>query len=129
MIMYSRVLTQQALDSLDQYFKVLEQTGHLNNKAVYSLLGLLLVDDFLNTELNTFVTEEDYNIMATFLSCICGNNCLIPYIQFLDEVPQMGTILPKEGNLQPFRITEGKLCRNTEKGELRYTEYRTKFWE
>lgn len=127
--MYSRVLTQQALDSLDQYFKILEQTGHLNNNAVNSLLSLLLVDDFLNTELNTFVTEEDYNIMALFLSCICGRNCLIPYIQFLDEVPQMGTILPQISNLQPFRITENKLYRNTEKGDPRQTEYRTKFWE
>lgn len=100
----------------------------MKDRSVESLLGLLLVDDFLNTDLNTFVTEDDYKLMASFLYCIYGRNCLVPYPQFVDEIPQMGTILPQNGGLQPFRITENTVYRTTEEGKSRHTEYRTEFW-
>ena len=127
--MYAEVVTQQALDALDTYFKTLEQTGYMRYDSVAGILGLLLVDDFLNTDMNTFVTEDDYQTMASFLYCIYGRNCLVPYPQFVKEIPQIGTILPKGGGFQPFRITENGIYRPTENGLPRNTEYRTEFWD
>lgn len=127
--MYSRITSYEALDSLETYFKTLENTGYMRYDNVFSLLALLLVDDFLNTELSTYVSEEDYKTIGNFLYCLFGKNCLIPYPQFIKEIPQIGTILPHWGGVQPFRITEEGIYRNTQKGNPRLTEYRTELWD
>lgn len=128
--MYAEKITQQALDALNEYFTILSQTGYIEYNKVKGILGLLLVDSFLNTELNTYVTEEDYNIMVKFLYCIYGKNCLISYPQFLKEIPQLGTVLPGLGGIRPYRGTEDEILRFTEQNsEVRATEYNTGFWD
>ena len=128
--MYAEKITQQALDALNEYFTILSQTGYIEYNKVKGILGLLLVDSFLNTELNTYVTEEDYNIMVKFLYCIYGKNCLIPYPQFLKETPQLGTVLPGLGGIRPYRGTEDEILRFTEQNsKVRATEYNTGFWD
>lgn len=128
--MYAEKITQQALDALNEYFTILSQTGYIEYNKVKGILGLLLVDSFLNTELNTYVTEEDYNIMVKFLYCIYGKNCLVPYPQFLKEVPQLGTVLPELGGIRPYRGTEDEILRFTEQSsKVRATEYNTGFWD
>ena len=128
--MYAGKTTQQALDTLNEYFANLGQTGYLRYDTVVKILGLLLVDSFLNTDLNTYVTEEDYNIMAKFLYCLYGSNCLMPYPQFYKEIPQLGTILPKPGGMQPYRGTEEDILRFTEQdSRVRATEYKTNYWD
>ena len=128
--MYAGKITQQALDALNEYFTILSQTGYIEYNKVKGILGLLLVDSFLNTELNTYVTEEDYNIMVKFLYCIYGKNCLIPYPQFLKEIPQLGTVLPGLGGIRPYRGTEDEILRFTEQNsKVRATEYKTNYWD
>lgn len=128
--MYAGKITQQALDALNEYFTILGQTGYVEYNKVKGILGLLLVDSFLNTELNTYVTEEDYNIMVKFLYCIYGKNCLVPYPQFLKEIPQLGTVLPGLGGIRPYRGTEDDILRFTEQNsKVRATEYNTGFWD
>lgn len=128
--MYAEKITQQALDALNEYFTILSQTGYIEYNKVKGILGLLLVDSFLNTELNTYVTEEDYNIMVKFLYCIYGKNCLVPYPQFLKEIPQLGTVLPGLGGIRPYRVTEDEILRFTEQSsKVRATEYNTGFWD
>ena len=128
--MYAGKITQQALDALNEYFTILSQTGYIEYNKVKGILGLLLVDSFLNTELNTYVTEEDYNIMVKFLYCIYGKNCLIPYPQFLKEIPQLGTVLPGLRGIRPYRGTEDEILRFTEQNsKVRATEYNTGFWD
>ena len=128
--MYAEKITQQALDALNEYFTILSQTGYIEYNKVKGILGLLLVDSFLNTELNTYVTEEDYNIMVKFLYCIYGKNCLVSYPQFLKEIPQLGTVLPGLGGIRPYRGTEDEILRCTEQNsEVRATEYNTGFWD
>lgn len=128
--MYAAKTTQQALDALMKYFVHLEQTGYMRYDTVAGILGLLLVDTFLNTDFNAFVTEEDYNVMASFLYCLYGSNCLIPYPQFCEEIPQFGTILPGPGGMQPYRATENDLLRFVEVGDnIRTTEYKTNYWD
>lgn len=128
--MYAEKITQQALDALNEYFTILSQTGYIEYNKVKGILGLLLVDSFLNTELNIYVTEEDYNIMVKFLYCIYGKNCLIPYPQFLKEIPKLGTVLPGLGGIRLYRGTEDEILRFTEQNsEVRATEYNTGFWD
>ena len=128
--MYAAKTTQQALDALAGYFTQVESAGYMRYDTVADILGLLLVDTFLNTDLSTFVTEEDYNIMASFLHCLYGNNCLIPYPQFYKEIPQLGTILPGPGGMQPYRATENDFLRSVERGNnIRVTEYKTDYWD
>lgn len=128
--MYAAKTTQQALDALMEYFVHLEQTGYMRYDTVAGILGLLLVDTFLNTDFNAFVTEEDYSVMASFLYCLYGSNCLIPYSQFCKEIPQFGTILPGSEGMQPYRATENDLLRFVEVGDnIRTTEYKTNYWD
>ena len=68
--MYAGKITQQALDALNEYFTILSHTGYIEYNKVKGILVLLLVDSFLNTELNTYVTAEAYNIMVKFLYCL-----------------------------------------------------------
>ena len=128
--MYAGKITQQALDALNEYFTILSQTGYIEYNKVKGILGLLLVDSFLNTELNTYVTEEDYNIMVKFLYCIYGKNCLIPYPQFIKDIPQLCTVLRGLGGIRPYRGTEDEILRFTEQNsKVRATEYNTGFWD
>lgn len=128
--MYAEKTTQQALDAISGYFTHLDQTGYMGYDTVAGILGLLLVDTFLNTDLNIFVTEKDYGIMASFLYCLYGNNCLIPYPQFCKEIPQLGTVLPGPGGMQPYRASEDNFLRFIERGsKIRTTEYKNDFWD
>lgn len=119
--MYAEKTTEQVLDSLQKYFNHIEQTGYMRYDTVAGLLGLMLVDSFLNTDLNTFVTEEDYDIMSRFLYCIYGNNCLVPYPVFIKETPRMGAILPSIGSIHSYRNTQDESIR-IDNGSFRITE-------
>lgn len=121
--MYAAKTINQALDALTEYFTYIEQTGYMRYDKVMSILGLLLVDTFLNTDFSYLITEEDYNVMSRFLYCLYGKNCLIPYPQFCKEIPQLGTVLPSHRGIQPYRITEDDTLRFIELGEnIRITE-------
>lgn len=127
--MYSEKTTQQASDALTEYFSHLEQTGYMRYDTTAEILGLLLVDTFLNTDFNTFVTEEDYNVMASFLYCLYGSNCLIPYPKFYKEIPQLSFILPGPKGMKIYRISENNSLRYVETGDnIRTTEHKTDFW-
>lgn len=125
--MNSELITIQASDSLEMYFKHLEMTGYMRYDNTGKLLALLLVDLFLNSEFRAFISEDDYKTIGKFLYCITGN-CLIPYVQFINTPAIMGTILPKFSGMPPFRNTETGRTRYTEHSDARVAEYRTKFW-
>lgn len=125
--MNSGLITLQASESLEMYFKHLSMTGYMSYGKVHKLLGLLLLDLFLNSEFRALISEEDYNVLGKFLYCISGN-CLIPYQQFLNDPAQISTVLPKFSGESPFRLTESQRMRYTEYSDARVTEYRTKYW-
>lgn len=127
--MYSEKTTIQSLNALKEYFNTIEQTGYLKYSVVNGILGLILVDTFLNTDINVFVTEEDYKIMAKFLYCLYGTNCLIPYPQFYKEIPQVGSVVPDLNGFFSYRNTEEDLLRFIEnKFNVRIAETGTKYW-
>lgn len=115
------IITGQAIEGLEKYFRTLESTGYMKYSNVYSLLGLLLADDFLNTDLNAFITEEDYRIIDKFLYCLYGSNCLLPYSVYVSRVPQVGGTLPGHVHVLP-RMDENKALRFTERNSIRYAD-------
>ena len=128
-IMYSEELSSQALDALMEYFQTVEQTGHFPIDKVEQLMCFMLVDDFLNTELNEFVSEEDHQLLSRFLYCIYGRNCLLPYPDFVNEVPHIGTVIPGWSGMGAFRLTESKEFRYPERTDrIRTSEYETGVW-
>lgn len=126
--MYADKITQQILNSFEVYFNTLQQTGYIKYDVVFGLLGLILIDTFLNTDFNYYITEEDYKIILSFLHCIYGNNCLIQYPVFYKEIPQIGNILPKTSELNSYRNTQNNSLRISEKDNImRITEYSSNF--
>ena len=68
--MFATKVTEQASDILENYFNILSQTGYYNYNSVYKILVFLFIDDLLNTEMNIYITEEDYNLIADILECL-----------------------------------------------------------
>lgn len=127
--MYSEELSSQALDALMEYLQTVEQTGYFPIDKVEQLMCFILVDDFLNTELNEFVSEEDHQLLSRFLYCIYGRNCLLPYPNFVNEVPHIGTVIPGWSGMSAFRLTESRELRYPERTDrVRTSEYGTGVW-
>lgn len=124
--MYSSKTTKQASDILENYFNILSQTGYYKYPSVYKILVFLFIDDILNTEMNTFITEDDYKLMVDILECLYGSECLIPYPEFKELTTTLSTIL---GSSSIYRITNDYSTRITEDSFFRNTESYTDYWD
>ena len=77
--------TQHYLNyQIDNYYNILEQTGYYNYSSVCKILVLSFIDDLLNTEFNSFISEDDYKLIADILNCFTSSDCLIPYSEFTE---------------------------------------------
>ena len=68
--MKEHIITQQASDAIEEYYKILEQVGYIKDETVNKLLVFLLIDDFLNSETSAYVTNADYSILMQVLNII-----------------------------------------------------------
>lgn len=100
--MYASKTTKQASDILENYFNILSQTGYYKYSSVYKILVFLFIDDILNTEMNSFITEGDYKLMIDILECLYGYECLIPYPEFKKSISNIGTIYSYSEKLNEF---------------------------
>ena len=123
--MYASKSTEQASNVLEEYFNILSQTGYYNYNSVYKILVFLFIDDILNTEMNTFITEEDYKLMTDILICLYDSECLIPYPEFKELTTTLSSIL---GSSSIYRITEDSNTRITEDSFFRDVESNTEYW-
>lgn len=123
--MYASKSTEQSSNLLEEYFNILSQTGYYNYNSVYKILVFLFIDDILNTEMNTFITEEDYKLMTDILVCLCDSECLIPYPEFKEFTATLSSIL---GSSSIYRITEDYNTRITEDSLFRDVESNTEYW-
>lgn len=124
--MYTSKTTKQASDILENYFNILSQTGYYKYSSVYKILVFIFIDDILNTEMNTFVTEDDYKLMVDILECLYGSECLISYPEFKELTTTLSTIL---GSSSAFRITEDSNVRISEDLFYRLIESNTDYWD
>ena len=123
--MFTTKVTEQASDILENYFNILSQTGYYNYNSVYKILVFLFIDDILNTEMNTFITEEDYKLMTDILVCLYDSECLITYPEFKELTTTLSSIL---GSSSIYRITEDSNTRITEDSFFRDVESNTEYW-
>lgn len=127
--MKEHIITQQASDAIEEYYKILEQVGYIKDETVNKLLVFLLIDDFLNSETSAYVTNADYSILMQVLNIIYGKVCFLSYPDFVKETPQFNTILATWSGLQPFLSAETMNLGFTENGTTAHSEYKTEFWE
>ena len=92
--MFTTKVTEQASDILENYFNILSQTGYYNYNSVYKIL--------VYTEMNIYITEEDYNLIADILECLYSFECLIPYSEFNKNTNSISTIVSYSDKLNMF---------------------------
>lgn len=82
------------------------------------LINLCFVDELLNSEYSAFLTEEDYNLMSTYLYSLYGKYCMIPYpkYQYNKEVDSTNVIKVAD-NL--MRVTERNIVRKDTSNNFR----------
>ena len=70
-------------EALERYFYVLSKVGYLPDGDVQSLLVLSFYKDFVFEDYRGILSREDYGLIERALNCLYGNNCLIPYPNYL----------------------------------------------
>ena len=70
-------------EALERYFYVLSKVGYLPDGDAQSLLVLSFYKDFVFEDYRGILSREDYGLIERALNCLYGNNCLIPYPNYL----------------------------------------------
>ena len=125
--MYISKIPEQLMQTIDNYYNILEQTGYYNYSSVYKILVLSFIDDLLNTEFNSFISEDDYKLIADILNCFTSSDCLIPYSEFTEYTNATNSSVDKNDNPSVLasysnRITEDYNLRIAQDSSFRIIE-------
>lgn len=125
--MYISKIPEQLMQTIDNYYNILEQTGYYNYSSVCKILVLSFIDDLLNTEFNSFISEDDYKLIADILNCFASSDCLIPYSEFTEYNNTIKGSIDEEDNspvLSSYsnRITEDYNLRIAQDSSFRIIE-------
>lgn len=125
--MYISKIPEQLMQTIDNYYNILEQTGYYNYSSVCKILVLSFIDDLLNTEFNSFISEDDYKLIADILNCFTSFDCLIPYSEFTEYTNATNSPTDKNDNPSVLasysnRITEDYNLRIAQDSSFRIIE-------
>ena len=125
--MYISKIPEQLMQTIDNYYNILEQTGYYNYSSVCKILVLSFIDDLLNTEFNSFISEDDYKLIANILNCFTSSDCLIPYSEFTEYTNVTNSSIDKNDNPSVLasysnRITEDYNLRIAQDSSFRIIE-------
>lgn len=125
--MYISKIPEQLMQTIDNYYNILEQTGYYNYSSVCKILVLSFIDDLLNTEFNSFISEDDYKLIADILNCFISSDCLIPYSEFTEYTNATNSSIDKNDNPSVLasysnRITEDYNLRIAQDSSFRIIE-------
>lgn len=125
--MYISKIPEQLMQTIDNYYNILEQTGYYNYSSVCKILVLSFIDDLLNTEFNSFISEDDYKLIADILNCFTSSDCLIPYSEFTEYTNATNSSIDKNDNPSVLasysnRITEDYNLRIAQDSSFRIIE-------
>lgn len=125
--MYISKIPEQLMQTIDNYYNILEQTGYYNYSSVCKILVLSFIDDLLNTEFNSFISEDDYKLIADILNCFTSFDCLIPYSEFTEYTNVTNSSIDKNDNPSVLasysnRITEDYNLRIAQDSSFRIIE-------
>lgn len=68
--------------SLERYFNALSKLGYKSYSEVDKLLVLIFIQELLDSECKSFITEDDYKAINQALYCLYGSSCLIPHPEY-----------------------------------------------
>lgn len=68
--------------SLERYFNALSKLGYKSYSEVDKLLVFIFIQELLDSECESFITEDDYKAINQALCCLYGSSCLIPYPEY-----------------------------------------------
>ena len=125
--MYISKIPEQLMQTIDNYYNILEQTGYYNYSSVCKILVLSFIDDLLNTEFNSFISEDNYKLIADILNCFTSSDCLIPYSEFTEYTNVTNSSIDKNDNPSVLasysnRITEDYNLRIAQDSSFRIIE-------
>lgn len=69
-------------EAFSRYFNALSKLGYTSYSEVDKLLVLIFIYDLLESDCNSFITEEEYKTINNALYCLYGSSCLIPYPEY-----------------------------------------------
>lgn len=101
-------------DALNRYFTVLESTGYISDVDTDKLILLQFLYGFIQ-EYQYYITEADYNKIASILQCLAGSSCLVPYYEYKALSQPVTTYTLNV----PLRATEEMKSRQSGGGDLR----------
>lgn len=95
--------------SIDKYYKVLGNSGYLNDNEVDRLLVYSFIDSLI-TNYAHYITEEDYKYLFELANCLSKQSCLI------DNIITVKHTMPVDNYLQDtiIRISEDDIIRITD---------------
>lgn len=122
----NKTFASKQLEALKRYFKKLSVMGYDKDNSAERLLIYSFVTEWVETDLNYFLTEDDYNVLNRLIRMI-SDTCLLPYKTYCTNRMVMGSPMLL-GDLDN-RITEDDIDRYTEDesgDNIRVVENRTK---
>ena len=69
--------------SLERYFNALLKFGYKSYADVDRLLMLIFIQELLDSDCKSFITEEEYMTIHKSLYCLYGSTCLISYPEYI----------------------------------------------
>lgn len=69
--------------ALDRYFNILSTLGYKNYTSVYKLIVLIFIQELLDSDCSSFISEDESRIIEKALTCLYGSDCLIPYRKYI----------------------------------------------
>lgn len=101
-------ITNDAYESLIDYFKGLSHTGYKSYNEVYQLLAMLFMEEILYGPLSWYVTDSDYKSITNAMYCLYGS-CLMPYPTYLKGMEKLNRKV-----IDNYRITEEEILRSSD---------------
>ena len=112
-----------AKDAYVRYFNTLRKRGYLGGHSSCRLLVYTFIMDLLHSDLNWYITDEDYAQIRKALRALYGD-CLLPYPIFCTNRIVLGSpMLLGDANMRITEVEED--MRVTEDGYTRVVEVKT----
>jgi len=118
-VVVAMVYAGDVYDSLQHYFKMLENTGSYGKRETYSLLIYCFIyNTILNGQFEECLEDKDVLVLNKLLRCLSKDNCLIHLPVSKDRVGK-----PRRYYVPgDYRDTETSILRFSEDAKPRLTE-------
>lgn len=68
--------------AFNSYFNTLSKLGTSSISKTKNILVLSFLDEILYSDINWFITKDDYESIMQVINNLSGNNCTIPFMSY-----------------------------------------------